>query len=70
MPAEQSLQSDLLTFIFIQIIVTRNLFYDAPTPPDGIFDDFLAIPATSTDISTRSLLSLVQSTPIGNIPTR
>ncbi|KAF5319624.1 hypothetical protein D9619_008814 [Psilocybe cf. subviscida] len=53
-----------------QIVVTQNLFYDAPTPPEGIFDDFLAIPATSTDISTRSLLSLVQSSPISEIPIR
>lgn len=39
------------------------MFYDGPTPPEGIFDDFLAIPALSSDIATRSFLSLVQSTP-------
>ena len=39
------------------------IFYDAPTPPPGIFDTFLAIPYLKKDISTRSYLSFVQSTP-------
>lgn len=39
------------------------MFYDDPTPPDGIFDDFLAIPYFSKDVSTRSFVSLVQSAP-------
>ncbi|KAJ2916353.1 hypothetical protein MD484_g4056, partial [Candolleomyces efflorescens] len=38
-----------------------QLFYDGPNPPAGIFDDFLALHTATTDISTRSLLSLVQS---------
>ncbi|EJD01924.1 FAD-binding domain-containing protein [Fomitiporia mediterranea MF3/22] len=42
---------------------TLNLFYDAPDQPDGIFDDFLNTPHVSKDVSTRSLLSLVQATP-------
>ncbi|EMD36676.1 hypothetical protein CERSUDRAFT_123772 [Gelatoporia subvermispora B] len=37
------------------------LFYDAPTPPDGIFDDFLEIPAIEQNIGTRSILSLIQA---------
>ncbi|KAF5319622.1 hypothetical protein D9619_008812 [Psilocybe cf. subviscida] len=54
-----------------QTLVSQILFYDAPTPPEGIFDDFLAIPAATTDISTRSFLSLVQSSPgVSGIPTR
>ncbi|KZT74093.1 FAD-binding domain-containing protein [Daedalea quercina L-15889] len=44
-------------------ITELTLFYDAPTAPDGMFDEFLAIPALYTDISTRSFLSLVTSTP-------
>ncbi|KAH9930868.1 FAD-binding domain-containing protein [Fomitopsis serialis] len=44
-------------------ITELTLFYNAPTPPAGMFDEFLAIPAISTDISTRSYLSLVTSTP-------
>ncbi|THH28905.1 hypothetical protein EUX98_g5277 [Antrodiella citrinella] len=41
--------------------VNLLLFYDAPTPPASIFEDFLVIPAITTDISTRSFLSLVQA---------
>ncbi|PCH36771.1 FAD-binding domain-containing protein [Wolfiporia cocos MD-104 SS10] len=40
-----------------------NIFYDGPSPPDGIFDEFMAIPAIDQDISTRSFLSLVLSAP-------
>jgi hypothetical protein len=31
-----------------------SMFYDAPTPPAGIFDDFLAIPAAQGNASTIS----------------
>ncbi|KAF8970543.1 hypothetical protein BDZ97DRAFT_1914448 [Flammula alnicola] len=47
-----------------QVIASQLLFYDAPTPPPGIFDDFLAIPSIQSDIGTRSFLSLVQSSPV------
>ncbi|KAI9069033.1 FAD-binding domain-containing protein [Trametes sanguinea] len=43
--------------------VSLLLFYDYPTPPEGIFDDFLAIPHFTKDIKTRSLLDLVKSAP-------
>lgn len=43
--------------------VSQLLFYNAPTPPAGIFDDFLAIPHFTEDVSTRSFTSLVQSSP-------
>ncbi|KAH9833192.1 FAD dependent oxidoreductase [Rhodofomes roseus] len=39
------------------------LFYDAPSQPADIFDEFLAITALSTNISTQSFLSLVQVEP-------
>ena len=39
------------------------MFYDAPTPPDGIFDDFLAIPHFTKDVKTRSFIDLVQVAP-------
>ncbi|KAI0634577.1 FAD-binding domain-containing protein [Trametes polyzona] len=39
------------------------LFYDYPTPPDGIFDDYLAIPHFTKDVKTRPFLDLVQSFP-------
>ncbi len=38
------------------------MFYDDPTPPDGIFDDFLAIPALVQDVTTRSFFDLINST--------
>ncbi|THH03102.1 hypothetical protein EW145_g6525 [Phellinidium pouzarii] len=43
--------------------VTISVFYDGPDQPQGIFDELLAIEAFSTDLSTRSFLSLVQSAP-------
>ncbi|KAI0357738.1 FAD-binding domain-containing protein [Trametes cingulata] len=43
--------------------VSLLLFYDYPTPPDGIFDDYLAIPHFTKDVKTRSFLDLVQSAP-------
>ncbi|KAH9842438.1 FAD dependent oxidoreductase [Rhodofomes roseus] len=59
-------KASLLTTINNEIglpVTELTLFYNAPTPPDGMFDEFLAIPAFSTDISTRSYLSLVTATP-------
>ena len=46
-----------------QVIVAQIIFYDAPNPPTGMFDAFMDIESISTNISTRSLLSLVQSAP-------
>ncbi|KJA17158.1 hypothetical protein HYPSUDRAFT_70899 [Hypholoma sublateritium FD-334 SS-4] len=46
-----------------QILINQLMFYDGPTPPAGIFDTLLAIPATSSDVSTRSMLSLVRASP-------
>ncbi|KAG6812798.1 hypothetical protein H0H92_000430 [Tricholoma furcatifolium] len=43
--------------------ISQLLFYDGPTPPEGIFDEFLSIPALTTDVSTRDFLSLVQASP-------
>ncbi|KAJ2920996.1 hypothetical protein H1R20_g16097, partial [Candolleomyces eurysporus] len=40
-----------------------QLFYDGPNPPPGIFDDFLALPSAMANVSTRSHLSLILSTP-------
>ncbi|KAG8216423.1 hypothetical protein J3R82DRAFT_6528 [Butyriboletus roseoflavus] len=41
--------------------VSAILFYDAPTPRAGIFDEFLAIRSFTRDVSTRSFSSFVQS---------
>ncbi|KAF8551797.1 FAD-binding domain-containing protein [Imleria badia] len=42
---------------------TVIIFYDAPAPPPGIFDEFLAIPTAINAMSTRSFSSFVQSIP-------
>ena len=44
------------------------LFYDAPIPPQGIFDDFLAMPTTQQNVSSRSFLDLVWSLNFFNPP--
>ncbi|TFK52879.1 FAD-binding domain-containing protein [Heliocybe sulcata] len=43
--------------------VSQLLFYDGETPPDGIFDEFLAVPYFTKDIETRSFSSLVRASP-------
>ncbi|KAK0184498.1 hypothetical protein F5146DRAFT_1074818 [Armillaria mellea] len=40
-----------------QVILSTQMFYDGPIPPNGIFDDFLAIPALTQDVTTRSKFS-------------
>ncbi|KAI0257873.1 hypothetical protein BC834DRAFT_848378 [Gloeopeniophorella convolvens] len=44
------------------------VFYDAPTPPAGLFDDLLSIPTVSNDVSTRSFADFVLSTNSTNPP--
>ncbi|QRV97085.1 FAD-binding domain protein [Ceratobasidium sp. AG-Ba] len=43
--------------------VSLLLFYDGPTPPAGIFENFTSIPHIYSDVSTRSMASLVKSNP-------
>ncbi|TFK31020.1 FAD-binding domain-containing protein, partial [Crucibulum laeve] len=51
---------------FGQPLASVLVFYDGKTPPPGIFDSFLAIPAVISDVKTRSFLSLIQSS--GDLP--
>jgi len=44
------------------LIITNIIFYDGPRPPQGIFDEFPAIPSISSDVKTRSFTSLVDNT--------
>ncbi|KAG7445392.1 FAD dependent oxidoreductase [Guyanagaster necrorhizus] len=44
------------------VYLGTQIFYDGPTPPNGIFDDFLAIPALEQDVTTRSFFDLINST--------
>ncbi|KAG8683648.1 hypothetical protein FRC08_014159 [Ceratobasidium sp. 394] len=39
------------------------MFYDGPTPPAGIFERFMTIPHFTSDVSARSLSSLVKASP-------
>ncbi|KAG9308233.1 FAD-binding domain-containing protein [Chiua virens] len=47
--------------LFGQVSVLVDVFYDAPTAPEGVFDEFLAIASVERDISTRSFPSFVRS---------
>jgi hypothetical protein len=50
--------------VALQAEISTILFYDAPTCPEGMFDEFLSVPYIEKDISTRSYVSLVQSLPL------
>ncbi|KAF8263464.1 FAD-binding domain-containing protein [Lactarius quietus] len=45
------------------------LFYNAPTPAPGIFDDFLAISTNQSDVNTRSFLDFFSTFNFINSPT-
>ena len=49
------------------MIIVHHMFYDAPTPPPGIFDEFLAIPNLKADIGTRGMASLVSAGDNGDL---
>ena len=55
----------LVTFIIVpgQYLIAVLLFYDAPTAPSGIFDDFLNIPSFG-GLATQPYLSFIQATPV------
>ena len=42
-------------------VVGQDFFYDAPTPAPGVFDNFTNIPATLSDLKTRSYLDMILS---------
>lgn len=51
-----------------QLVYGSFLFYDAPVPPQGLFDDFLAIPTVLKNISTQSFSELIASFTLLNPP--
>jgi len=53
----------ITTYLYFlgQPAISMLIFYDGPNPPAGMFDDFLSLPAASSDISTRSFVSLYES---------
>jgi len=50
-----------------QFLVAIVYFYDAPTPSE-VFEDFLAIPAITGNVSTGSYSDLIQSLALSNSP--
>ena len=44
--------------------IYQNYFYDGPTPPPGVFDNFTNIPSVSGDLKTRSYLDMILTTEI------
>ncbi|KAH9017239.1 FAD-binding domain-containing protein [Lactarius hengduanensis] len=50
------------------VISAAIVFYNAPTPALGIFDDFLAIPTNQSDVKTRSFVDMFNSLSFINPP--
>src|SRR6266550_7738381 len=49
------------TCLYTQIFVRNSLFYDGPSPPSGLFDDFLTILSESNDVHTRKFTDFINS---------
>lgn len=43
------------------------LFYDGPIPPPGVFDEILAIPNVTANISTRTFYDFMSTTGNGDM---
>ncbi|KAH9054948.1 FAD-binding domain-containing protein [Lactarius vividus] len=50
------------------VISAAVVFYNAPTPAPGIFDDLLAIPTNQSDVRTRSFVDMFSSLAFINPP--
>ncbi|KAF9017799.1 FAD-binding domain-containing protein [Hymenopellis radicata] len=53
----------VVTYVFVagQMTVDALTFYNAATPPAGLFDDFLNIPSTGNDANQKSFRDLIAS---------
>ncbi|KAF6755048.1 FAD-binding domain-containing protein [Ephemerocybe angulata] len=47
------------------VVQTAIILYDAPSPPPGVFDDFLKIPSIQNTITTQSFLSFFTKSSAG-----
>ncbi|KAH9043470.1 FAD-binding domain-containing protein [Lactarius hengduanensis] len=61
-------KNDTKAALNVPAISAALVFYNAPTPAPGIFDDFLAIPTNQSDVKTRSFVDMVNSAPFANPP--
>ncbi|KAH9042476.1 FAD-binding domain-containing protein [Lactarius pseudohatsudake] len=61
--SDDTKSSLLINFVYAsgQFTISIMPFYDAPTPPPGLFDEFLAIPTILNTVSTRSFSDLFQN---------
>ncbi|KAI0260021.1 FAD-binding domain-containing protein [Gloeopeniophorella convolvens] len=55
-----------LTFIPSRVALSVVLFYDGPSPPEGLFDDFLTLQIDKSDVSSRSYADFVRSMSTGS----
>jgi len=39
--------------------ISQVIFYDGPTPPPGVFDNFTNIPSLSSDLKTSSYADMI-----------
>ena len=58
-----SIQTQLISIIYCiqNASILTMFFYDSPTLPAGIFDDFLAIPQRRSDLGTRGMASMAKA---------
>jgi len=49
------------SFVNGSTLVSLIVYYDGPSPPKGLFDDFLKIPAVSNDVHTRNFTDFINS---------
>ncbi|KAH9033411.1 FAD-binding domain-containing protein [Lactarius pseudohatsudake] len=57
-----------VTYTPAGVIPAALVFYNAPTPAPGIFDDLLAIPTNQSNVETRSFVSMYNTLNIINFP--
>ncbi|KAF8630777.1 hypothetical protein AX15_002727 [Amanita polypyramis BW_CC] len=54
----------ITSYIYIQhqYLVSQLFYYDGPSPPSGLFDEFLTIPSVTPDVRERSLSDFISKT--------
>ncbi|KAJ3521485.1 hypothetical protein NMY22_g12295 [Coprinellus aureogranulatus] len=56
-----------VTFYNGMPLINIQLFYDAPEPPAGIFDDFLNTTTVANSVASQTFLSMINSVPAGEL---
>ena len=58
-------KADIIAYMIMgggQLFIGLYCFYDAPSAPNGTFDNFFTIPHTADTVQTQSFSSFIQST--------